>query len=84
MRSAMSIHAQMDEFVRLYGRTHLSHIDGHQHRHVCANMLLAEVIPTGRNCPPDLFYAPSEKRPNLLDCDGRLVDPLADASVSPD
>src|SRR5438046_2805006 len=31
--------AQMDEFVRLY-RTMPTHIDGHQHRHLCTNMVL--------------------------------------------
>jgi predicted glycoside hydrolase/deacetylase ChbG (UPF0249 family) len=61
LRSAVSnvYRAQLDEFVRLYGRTP-SHIDGHQHRHVCANMLLQKVIPTGEIVRRTFSYAPNE------------------------
>ncbi len=36
--------AQLEEFQRLYGRAP-SHFDGHQHMHLCTNMLLNRVIP---------------------------------------
>lgn len=74
LRSAVGdvYHAQMDEFVRLYGRTP-SHIDGHQHRHVCANMLLQKVIPTGEIVRRTFSYAPSENG-RIYWMYGRLVD----------
>ena len=37
---------QIDEFIGLYGHPP-SHIDGHQHQHLCANVLLDGVIPRG-------------------------------------
>jgi len=52
-------HAQLNEFVRLYGRTP-SHIDGHQHRHLCTNMLLQKVIPSGEIVRRTFSYAPTE------------------------
>jgi len=48
--------AQIEEFERLYG-TLPSHIDGHHHMHLCANMLIGNIIPSGyrvrRNCSFD-------------------------------
>src|ERR1041384_5280576 len=38
--------SQWDEFVRLFGKEP-SHVDGHQHRHLCANVLFGDVIPKG-------------------------------------
>lgn len=38
------IEAQIQEFARLYGRQP-SHIDGHQHQHLCANVLIDKIIP---------------------------------------
>jgi hypothetical protein len=38
--------AQMEEFQRLYGRAPF-HFDGHQHMHLCTNMLLSNLIPRG-------------------------------------
>lgn len=38
------IEAQLREFRRLYGRQP-SHIDGHQHQHLCLNVLIDELIP---------------------------------------
>lgn len=38
--------AQYDEFVRLYGRPP-AHVDGHQHYHLCSNMLLQSIVPAG-------------------------------------
>lgn len=40
-----SYDAQVDEFVRLYGRQP-SHINGHRHMHVATNMLLDKIIPS--------------------------------------
>lgn len=42
------IEAQIEEFVRLYGRAP-SHIDGHQHQHLCANVLVDGLLPA-RHC----------------------------------
>src|SRR6266536_3662802 len=41
-----SCKAQVDEFARLFGKTP-SHIDGHHHMHLSANMLLSDLIPAG-------------------------------------
>jgi hypothetical protein len=38
--------AQRQEFARLYGRGP-THVDGHQHMHLCANVLLDACIPIG-------------------------------------
>ena len=38
--------SQYDEFIRIYGKAP-SHVDGHHHFHLCANMLLGNVIPAG-------------------------------------
>src|SRR4029077_15738727 len=39
-----SYEAQAREFVRLFGKPP-SHIDGHHHMHLCANVLLSDIIP---------------------------------------
>jgi chitin disaccharide deacetylase len=52
--------SQMDEFHRLYGSAP-THIDGHQHRHLCANMLVEEVIPRGHKVRRNFTYFPREK-----------------------
>ena len=52
--------AQTDEFQRLYKRAP-SHIDGHQHMHLCANMLVDVVIPRGSLVRRNLTFAPGEK-----------------------
>ncbi len=38
--------AQQQEFLRLYGAAP-SHMDGHQHMHLCSNMLIDRIIPAG-------------------------------------
>lgn len=38
--------SQLIEYQRLYGKPP-SHFDGHQHMHLCTNMLLSGVVPTG-------------------------------------
>jgi chitin disaccharide deacetylase len=52
--------AQEEEFVRLYGKPP-THVDGHQHRHLCANMLVDEVIPRGMKVRRNFTYLPGEK-----------------------
>lgn len=52
--------AQYDEFVRLYAR-HPSHVDGHQHKHLCANMLLGGVIPSNEKIRRNFSFWPGEK-----------------------
>jgi predicted glycoside hydrolase/deacetylase ChbG (UPF0249 family) len=43
---ACSYEAQFEEFARLYGKLP-SHIDGHHHMHLCANILFSDLIPKG-------------------------------------
>ena len=52
--------SQLDEFCRLYGAAP-SHVDGHQHRHLCANMLIDRVIPTGEKVRRNFSFWPGEK-----------------------
>ena len=52
--------SQLDEFHRLYGAAP-SHVDGHQHRHLCANMLIDRVIPTGEKVRRNFSFWPGEK-----------------------
>lgn len=52
--------AQVDQFIRLYGRLP-SHIDGHHHKHLCTNMLLDRVIPEGERVRRNFFFWPDEK-----------------------
>jgi chitin disaccharide deacetylase len=55
-----SYQAQATEFVRLFGRPP-SHIDGHHHMHLCANVLLNKVIPAGMKMRRNFSFWPSEK-----------------------
>lgn len=52
--------SQWDEFARLYGQPP-SHVDGHQHRHLCANVLLGDVIPRGVKVRRNFSFWPGEK-----------------------
>jgi predicted glycoside hydrolase/deacetylase ChbG (UPF0249 family) len=52
--------AQATEFERLYGRPP-SHIDGHQHMHLCSNMLIGEIIPPGTKVRRSFTFFPGEK-----------------------
>jgi predicted glycoside hydrolase/deacetylase ChbG (UPF0249 family) len=52
--------SQLDEFHRLYGVAP-SHVDGHQHRHLCANMLIDRVIPAGEKVRRNFSFWPGEK-----------------------
>ncbi len=57
---AYSYEAQAAEFVHLFGRPP-SHIDGHHHMHLCANMLLTKVIPAGMKMRRNFSFWPGEK-----------------------
>ena len=51
---------QMAEYHRLYGKAP-SHVDGHQHMHLCANMLMDGVIPRGQKVRRSFSFFPGEK-----------------------
>jgi len=55
-----SYHAQAEEFARLFGKPP-SHIDGHHHMHLCANMLLSDLIPAGMKIRRNFSFWPGEK-----------------------
>ncbi len=52
--------AQVDEFVRLYGQPP-THFDGHQHMHLCANILVDKIIPDGVRVRRNFSFIPGEK-----------------------
>ncbi len=52
--------AQLEEFLRLYGRPP-SHIDGHHHMHLCANILIDRIIPNNEKVRRNFFFWPGEK-----------------------
>lgn len=52
--------AQLKEFRRLYG-TEPSHIDGHQHLHLCANLVFGRIIPPGQKVRRSFSFWPGEK-----------------------
>ena len=51
---------QLEEFERLYG-TSPSHVDGHHHMHLCANMLIETIIPEGQKVRRNFSFARGEK-----------------------
>jgi len=55
-----SYKAQMEEFERLFGKPP-SHIDGHHHMHLCANVLLSRMIPVGVRMRRNFSFCPGEK-----------------------
>jgi len=58
--------AQIEEFERLYGASP-SHIDGHHHMHLCANLLIGNLIPKGRKVRRNFTFARGEKSfPNRM------------------
>jgi len=57
---ADSYNAQAEEFERLFGRGP-SHIDGHHHMHLCANMLLGNLFPAGIRVRRNFSFWPGEK-----------------------
>jgi chitin disaccharide deacetylase len=52
--------AQVEEFFRLHGRPP-SHIDGHHHMHLCANMLLGKIIPKGEKVRRSFSFCREER-----------------------
>ena len=52
--------AQIGEFERLYGWMP-SHMDGHHHMHLCANMLLGKAIPENEKVRRSFSFWPGEK-----------------------
>lgn len=55
-----SCRAQIDEFARLYDRLP-SRVDGHHHLHLCANVVLDDVIPPGMKVRRHFSFWPREK-----------------------
>ncbi len=51
---------QVGEYVRLYGRLP-SHYDGHQHFHLCTNILLGRTLPAGERVRRSFSFSPGEK-----------------------
>jgi predicted glycoside hydrolase/deacetylase ChbG (UPF0249 family) len=51
---------QMEEFARLYGKPP-THLDGHHHRHLCANMLMDGIMPQGLKVRRNFTFCPGEK-----------------------
>ena len=54
------VSAQLEEFSRLYGRLP-GRIDGHHHFHLCANVLLAKLLPARTIVRRNLSFQPGEK-----------------------
>ena len=54
------VEAQVEEFARLYGKPP-SQIDGHQHLHLCANLLRDKFIPAGSRVRRNFSFWPGEK-----------------------
>ena len=57
---AYCYHAQVEEFMRLFEKSP-SHIDGHHHMHLCANLLLSKLIPIGMKLRRNFSFWPGEK-----------------------
>ena len=54
------VKAQLEEFRRLYG-TEPARLDGHHHMHLCANVLLAGLLPPGTVVRRNFSFQPGEK-----------------------
>jgi chitin disaccharide deacetylase len=52
--------SQAEEYERLFGQAP-RHVDGHQHRHLCANMLWEAVIPRGCSVRRNFSFFPGDK-----------------------
>jgi len=55
-----SYHVQAEEFLGLFGKSP-SHTDGHHHMHLCANLLLSNLIPAGMKVRRNFSFWPGEK-----------------------
>ena len=62
LRSAFRavVEAQLEEFHRLFGGGP-NRIDGHHHMHLCANVLLENLLPAGTVARRNFTFAPGEK-----------------------
>ncbi|MFX0196077.1 MAG: ChbG/HpnK family deacetylase [Candidatus Hodarchaeota archaeon] len=54
--------AQYEEYVRLYNRIP-THIDGHEHMHLCMNIMIDKIIPKGAKVRRNFFFTSAEKDP---------------------
>ncbi|MGC2196217.1 MAG: ChbG/HpnK family deacetylase [Terriglobales bacterium] len=54
------VSAQREEFARLYG-AEAERFDGHHHMHLCANVLLGKLLPTGTRVRRHFAYESREK-----------------------
>jgi len=54
------VDAQVAEFARLFGKPP-SHIDGHQHMHLCTNLVKDKFIPVGSRVRRNFSFWPGEK-----------------------
>jgi predicted glycoside hydrolase/deacetylase ChbG (UPF0249 family) len=57
---AYSYSVQLEEFLRLFSRNP-SHIDGHHHMHLCANVLVSNLIPAGIRVRRNFSFRRGEK-----------------------
>src|ERR1043166_7762864 len=62
LRSAFSYsyRAQVKEFMRLFGKRP-SHVDGHHHMHLCANVVFSNLIPAGTKTRRNFSFWSGEK-----------------------
>jgi len=58
---AASYSAQAVEFARLFDGAGPSHVDGHHHMHLCANMLLSRLVPSNTKMRRNFSFWPAEK-----------------------
>lgn len=54
------VSAQLDEFNRLYGR-YPQRLDGHHHMHLCGNVLLGGLLPSGTSVRRSFSFQPGDK-----------------------
>ena len=57
---AFVVAAQLEEFRRLYG-AEPNRIDGHHHMHLCANVVLGHLLPSGTTTRRNFSFRPGEK-----------------------
>lgn len=57
---SFSYQAQAEGFEHLFGKPP-SHVDGHHHMHLCANLLLSNLIPAGMKIRRNFSFWPGEK-----------------------
>lgn len=58
---AESYYAQTIEFARLFGGAPPSHVDGHHHMHLCANLLLSNLVPADTKMRRNHSFGPGDK-----------------------